>query len=159
MSGDTLRSGVTMEQPEPEPKPRTRGTRKQAGGPRVHRVDVYFPPADLERLRALALFRGHRRKIPNRRQYHGDVSGLIRAVLATQKTQGWDGVVARFRRVGWDMASLADQDEQAVRLEVRFNGLELEELERLATRSGMTRGHRGNVSAFLRALLRETCGL
>ena len=123
--------------------------------PKRHRVDVWLPPDDLERARALSLARGHARKVPGEERRQGDLAGFLRAWMLRQNSdpERRARLYERLRRFGARLAA-SPSAERAVRWEFRVTEGDLRTLERAAAFAGFEQGGRGNVSAFLRALVR-----
>jgi hypothetical protein len=122
------------------------------------RVEVWLPPRELEGARAYAFLHGMSRQIGPRTE-RGNVSALVRGFIAELGTPEGRELMSRLRRAGWDAASLADVVETPVRVPVRLTPKERDTVRAHAVGCGMLRGGRGDVSAFLRALIRMGCGL
>lgn len=126
---------------------------------RETRIEVWLPPDELERIRAFARLRGLKRKVPGRDEYRGNVSMLVRQLVKELMSPDGSELVETLQRAGWTAASLLDVPEQPVRVPIRCSLEEREQLKQLAASVKMMRGGQGDVSAFLRALLRLRCGL
>lgn len=133
-----------------------------SGEPRSRRetkVDLWLPESELEQVRAAAVLAGFLRKAPSERRQQGDVSKLVRSLVLRDEPDAWEDLLRWFRRVGWDMASVADVEEPLRKTEIRLDHAERARVDALAIRAGLVRGGRGNASAFLRALVRHACRL
>lgn len=126
---------------------------------RETRIEVWLPPDELERVRAYARLRGLKRKVPGREEFRGNVSLLVRQLIKELAGPEGGTLLDTLKRSGWTAASLLDVPERPVRVPVRCSVEEREKMKALAASVGMLRGGQGDVSAFLRALLRLRCGL
>ena len=126
--------------------------------PKRHRVDVWLPPGDLERARAMAMARGFSRKVPEHDRRQGDLAGYVRAWMRRQNQDKdrLSKLYAQLRSKGESLAA-SDPESPAVRWEFRVTAGDLKKLEEAASFAGFRQGGRGNVSAFMRAIVRMAC--
>ncbi|MEZ6196954.1 MAG: hypothetical protein R3F20_14705 [Planctomycetota bacterium] len=119
-------------------------------------LEVWLRPDELEAARALALRRGLRRRVPGSRPavYRGDLSKLVQDVLRAAAPDPVTWRRTRDRLIHRHEPAVPEPGGSFRKFQVRVREVWLDRIRKLAEDAGITHGGRGNVSAFIRDLIR-----